>query len=99
MEPVRPTHLWFFIGNKFVRKASNSPCFDWDYQHTPGGSVHYRKRKNARDWSYVPYGQTPAEVAAKVNRYVLEEVAKLELQIARLRTRLVWPGGTHEVVT
>lgn len=96
-EPARPTHLWFFIGGRFVRMASNSPKFDWSYPHTPAGTVHYRARKNARAWEYVPYGQSPDAVAMRVNRLVNDEIAKLEQQLQRLRARLVVPGLTHKV--
>jgi hypothetical protein len=42
-------------------------------------------------WSYVPYGDTKEECAARANKYTLKKIADLQEKLDELKSELVVP--------
>ena len=79
--------VWIVTDRRAIRKLRrNDQRLDWDWPHTPKGMV---RMKNRSSWTYVCYGLTETEAVASFNRHDLDDIARLEAEIALLRKNLL----------
>ena len=79
--------VWIVNDKRTVQKLRRDDSrLTWDWPHTPKGMV---RMSNRSQWSYVCYGLTETEAIASFNRHDLDNIARLEAEIASLRKNLL----------
>ncbi len=100
-------NIWVYLQARDPKKSRivqidrDDPSLDWNYRHTPPGSVRRffgRAKRHlsangfaylCKDWEYCHFGTTAEECLARVNGWRNERIAALEKEIAEHRAKLV----------